>query len=349
MNILIAPGDKNHYLDSLTLFLKRADINVYLSRKLVFLPFFRDCVTYKIDILHLHWISPYTIGRNSLISVIKFVFFLFDIILCKLKGVKFIWSVHNLYNHEKHLYKLEMFFNKIIFLLIKDIVVHSNSQKDLLIKFYNLNSDKTRVHVLYEGNYSHLYPPPLPKDEARKILKITIYKKVFLFFGNIRIYKGIDFLIDAFKKLPSDYLLIIAGNPYNYSIEKHIKNKISTNSNIIAFLKFIPEKEVSLFFSATDAVILPYDDVFNSGLPSLIISYGKCAIYSDIDFFDEILKGGGYVFKRNDMNSLVEILLKSDVKEMEKFGERNYSKMLLYTWEHHTIRLKKIYEGLLAN
>ena len=67
----------------------------------------------------------------------------------------------------------------------------------------------TVPHPLYDH-----FGAKLEKLEARSKLGIPADKKVLLFFGFIRDYKGLDLLIDAVKLLDDSYILLIAGEVY---------------------------------------------------------------------------------------------------------------------------------------
>ena len=347
MKVLLAPYSENHYQLSLKQAFDNSEIFLFPAIESSFLPILRSYFLYKVDIIHFHWLGTYIIGRNIIVSAFKFLLFLFELTACKILGVKFLWTVHNLYNHEKYQYKTEIFFNKILFRIIKNVIVHSYGQKKYLKSFYSLGPD-IEIDVAYEGNYKKFYSPLLNQSEVRWKLRIDEKKKVFLFFGNIRGYKGVDILISAFKRVSKDNLLLIAGKPYDSNIKESIEIQIKNEENIIFFPGFASKEETALYFSACDAVVLPYSDIFNSGLAILTISYGKAAIYSDIEFLEEILKDGGYPFKTGDVSSLSEIIAKSDRNKMIEYGINNLKKSDIYTWENHCNILKGVYEKLLG-
>ena len=68
-------------------------------------------------------------------------------------------------------------------------------------------------------------PPPLSKEKARDDLGWPKDKKIVLFFGLIRKYKGLDLLIEAFSNPPlkdSDVILVIVGEAYE-SQDKYVQ------------------------------------------------------------------------------------------------------------------------------
>ena len=63
---------------------------------------------------------------------------------------------------------------------------------------------KAQYTKLLHPLYNH-FGKKIDKSIARKKLNIQNNKKVLLFFGFIRSYKGLDLLIQALAELPEDY------------------------------------------------------------------------------------------------------------------------------------------------
>ena len=76
-----------------------------------------------------------------------------------------------------------------------------------------------RYVLLPHPLYSH-FGEKLPREAAAEALGIDPSLKTLLFFGLIRDYKGLDILLEAFRDLPEDYQLVIAGEPYG-SFDKY--------------------------------------------------------------------------------------------------------------------------------
>lgn len=122
-------------------------------------------------------------------------------------------------------------------------------------------------HPLYDNFGKKLFKP-----EARKKLHIDEDGFVFLFFGFIRHYKGLDMLIEAFDELHNNKKchLLIAGE--FYADEELIRSKIencNNKDNIILHTHFIKDEDVKIYFSACDVVVQPYRTATQSGVTPL--------------------------------------------------------------------------------
>lgn len=173
------------------------------------------------------------------------------------------------------------------------------------------------LHAFIPGAKSITIPHPLyshfgekmERREAEKILGLDGGKKTLLFFGLIREYKGLDILLEAFKMLPDDYQLLIAGEPYG-SFEKYEKIIDSTpgKERIHLFTNYIADKDVRTFFSASDITVLPYRSATQSGISSISYHFEIPMIVTDVGGLKETvgLRGTGLLAKKADPESIKE-------------------------------------------
>jgi len=108
-------------------------------------------------------------------------------------------------------------------------------------------------------------------------------KKVLLFFGLIRNYKGLDLIIDAFDKLSDEYFLVIAGESYGKFDD--YQKQIDSNTNkerIIKHIKFITDDQVSFFISAADLNVLPYKTATQSAVVAMAYQFDSPVLVTDV-------------------------------------------------------------------
>ncbi len=160
-----------------------------------------------------------------------------------------------------------------------------------------------------------------------------------LFFGNVAGNKRLDLLIDAIKQLPKekqDMLhLNICGNCKS-GADSYIQ-QIGDSKCISTYFKRIPDEEIPELFIKSDYLVLPYQDVAQSGPQMIAYYYNTPVIASDIEGFSERVIDGenGYLFKRNDVENLKEVLIKVTNLNQEgynamklalkEYADKNYS------------------------
>ncbi|NND77119.1 MAG: glycosyltransferase [Flavobacteriales bacterium] len=216
------------------------------------------------------------------------------------EGCKTVSILHNVIPHEKRLLDRSLTTR---FLSRNDgfVVMSDQVRKDLL-HLKPGAKHMQRIHPFY----SH-FGDKLNKEVAQKQLNIPSDKKVLLFFGIIRKYKGLDILLKAFKKLDNSYHLIIAGENYEsmapyYTLmeEDDIKNRISL------FNEFIPENKVNIYFSAADLVVLPYRNATQSGITAVAYHFNVPVVATDVGGLKEtvINRKTGKLVNRADPDEL---------------------------------------------
>jgi glycosyltransferase involved in cell wall biosynthesis len=134
-------------------------------------------------------------------------------------------------------------------------------------------------------------------------------EKTILFFGAITPYKGVEYLVAAFRRLLArhdDYRLIIAGRPNNCeeywrAIQEESREGVQ-KGRILLRGEYIPDDETELYFKAADVLVLPYRHIYQSGVLCLGYSFGLPVLAADVGSLkDEIVEGQtGFVFKPED-------------------------------------------------
>lgn len=109
----------------------------------------------------------------------------------------------------------------------------------------------------------------------REQLGITDGEPLILMFGKIRAHKGLNDLLAAKKKLNHSKLhLLVAGNPGDDGIDKLTAETLKKDRHCHTFFEHVVNERVCDYFTVSDAVILPYTDILNSGTAILALSFG---------------------------------------------------------------------------
>ena len=139
-----------------------------------------------------------------------------------------------------------------------------------------------RYTLLPHPLYSH-FGERLPREEAAARLGIDPSLKTLLFFGLIRDYKGLDILLEAFRDLPEDYQLVVAGEPYG-SFDKYqaLIDSIPGKQRIHVFPDYVRDSEVKVYFSTADLTVLPYRSATQSGISSVSYHFEVPMVVTDV-------------------------------------------------------------------
>lgn len=205
--------------------------------------------------------------------------------------------IHNLIPHEKRFF--DSFFNRIFVKSFDGFIVLSESvKKDLLA------IDPAAKHCLLKHPCYNLFGEKIARKEAAAALGLDPTKKILLFFGLIRNYKGLDLLLQAFSNLSNEFSLLIAGEVYGDEITYTNLITKSKNKNIHFVNQFIDEQDVKLYFSVADLCVLPYKSATQSGIQALANSFCLPVLISNVGGLAEDIVDEKNGFILNDINPL---------------------------------------------
>ena len=232
-------------------------------------------------------------------------------------GKKVVLTAHNVNarRRDSNDSTLNRFTLRIQYRLANHIFVHTEQMRRELIEEFGV--PEKRITTVPFGINNAVPNTRLTGAEAKQRLGIRETDKAMLFFGRIKPYKGIEYLIDAFRLLlrtRQDYRLIIAGradtgDSYWKSLLNDVRDYTQRGSAII-IPEFIPDHETEVYFKAADVLVLPYRRIYQSGVLFLGFSFGLPALVADVGSLrDEIVEGqNGFVFKPEDPVALADAI-----------------------------------------
>src|SRR6266446_4959966 len=277
--------------------------------------------------------------------------------LLKILRFTIVYTAHNLLPHDSNLHDNLNIFRK-IYCISDKIIVHSESNKREIVDIFKIDSKK--VYVVPHGSFDLFYTDKnMTKDTARKKIGIPNGKKVILFFGSIRKYKGLEYLVYAFQEIKEDLdnaILLIVGSIYNGDTEEfkfysNLIDQISHNDAIMCVNKYVPFEKINCYFLASDVVVLPYIKTYTSGVLLAAYAAGRPVIVTDTGALNKVVKVGksGFIVPPKDVNALAQAIMKtlSDPDQMEEMG--NYAKHLsetVYSWSNIALKNINVYQSL---
>jgi len=190
-------------------------------------------------------------------------------------------------------------------------------------------------HPLYDS-----FGKIVSREHSLKELNLDPSYRYLLFFGFIREYKGLDWLLEAFaqkqlRRFPVK--LIVAGEFYT-SAEKyyHIIRENHLTDHVILRTDFIADNEVAYYFGASDMIVQPYKSATQSGVTQIAFNYNKPMLVTDVGGLGETIPDGkvGYVVKPGPdaiaeaicdfyENDRCEFFTQNVINEKEKFSWGN--------------------------
>ncbi|MGC1362479.1 MAG: glycosyltransferase family 4 protein [Silvibacterium sp.] len=293
MNLLNFRGDQRPEVDLITR-ISRVSLYYY---KLI-----RYALTSPAPIFHILWNNKFETFDRTLLTLFY-----------RLLGKKVVLTAHNV-NAARRDAKdtvLNRLTLRVQYHLADQIFVHTEEMKREMIGEFGICD--SRITVIPFGINNAVPNTALSSAEAKRWLGIREDERVLLFFGRITPYKGLEYLIAAFRQAAArggNHRLIIAGRPdrreeYWSRIRADIDSEVK-EGRILLLAGFIPDEDIEVYFKAADALVLPYRDVYQSGVIFLGQSFGLPVLAADVGSLkDDIQEGkNGYLFRPEDPQGL---------------------------------------------
>ena len=314
-----------------------ASFAVKLSKLLVYYSkLVRYAARSKPKVLHILWNNKVEVFDRTILMLYY-----------KVMGKRIAFTAHNVNQARRD--SRDSWLNratlKIQYRLCDHIFVHTQKMKDELCQDFDVAE---KVVTVIRHPVNDAFPDTeLTPGGAKRRLGLRDDEKAILFFGRIRPYKGIEYLLDAFRLLSSDekanYRLIVAGEPKKGSEEylreiQHTVRRDFSRGQVILNIQFIPDEEMELYLKGGDVLVLPYKEIFQSGVLFLAYSFGLPVVATDVGSFrEEIVEGStGFLCQPGDPAELakaIETYFSSDLfknltvrrQEVKDYANANHS------------------------
>ncbi|MBQ5618826.1 MAG: glycosyltransferase [Alistipes sp.] len=252
---------------------------------------------------------------------------------------KFVCQIDNVEPHEHHI--IDRPCNH-YYLGAVDGFVYMSEQVHGELKAYTAAPALFSPHPMFEN-----FGKAVERDEACSRIGIDPAQRYTLFFGLIRDYKGLDMLLKAWAKwMPDGRKLLIVGEFYA-SREKYIAliEELGLRDRVVLHDRFIADEDVKYYFSAADALVLPYRTATQSGVTQIAYNFSLPMIVTRVGGLPEIVPDGrvGLVCEA-DAESIKEALQALyDGDRLQTFKENFAQERKRFSWSAMCDRLEEVY------
>ncbi|NOZ47729.1 MAG: glycosyltransferase [Chlorobi bacterium] len=259
------------------------------------------------------------------------------------KNTKSIAVLDNVIPHEKRFF--DKAFTTYFLRNVDGFIVMSETVKNDLLTLKPHAKYIQKQHPLYNhfGNKKD-------QNDAKKELGLDLSKKIVLFFGIIRDYKGLDLLLKSVKMLPDDYQVVIAGESYG-SFDKYLEiiDNEKIKNKIILKNEYISDNEVSTYFSAADVCILPYKSATQSGITYISYHFDLPIIATNVGGLKETIKHEqtGIIVERPDVEMIGNAIIQYFEQDKKSFFIKNIKALKEeLSWENFAKEILNLYQQL---
>ncbi|MBW2307730.1 MAG: glycosyltransferase [Deltaproteobacteria bacterium] len=225
----------------------------------------------------------------------------------RLKGMACTFICHNVIPHEHG--PLDKILSRAALGAGTHFIVHSHQDQELLLGLF----PRAAVRVTPHPTYSVFGQNRVQKEEARKTLGIS--GPTILFFGYIRAYKGLKYLLEAaphvLREMQCTFLIVGEFYEDKETYLRQIQN-LGIGSFVRVVDRYVPNEEVNLYFSAADVVVLPYVSASQSGIVQMAFGMERPVITTRVGGIPEVVSHGGtgYIVPPGDGPALARAVLR---------------------------------------
>jgi len=258
------------------------------------------------------WVSFWTPQFWSIATLVR-----------KLTVTKVLFICHNIIQHESS--KIDKLCTRFVLKKGDFFIVHSEEDLHNLQKTLPRAQIRKSFHPTYDVfNYQNI-----TKEAARE--KLGIQGKTLLFFGFIRPYKGLNYLLEALPEVLKKFnvTLLVVGefwkgrNDYLNQIRD-----LKLDGRVKIFDEYVPNERIGDYFCAADVVMLPYVSATGSGIAQIAFGFNRPAIATDAGCLPEVIEDGktGFVVSAKNPIALSNAIIRFYEEDREGEFSKNISK-----------------------
>ena len=254
---------------------------------------------------------------------------------------------HNVFHHER--FPLDRFLTKLVLRQGNCFVTQSKLDTENLLSIEKNAQYIEAVHP----TYNVFKFENMSKKRAREILDISQEESVLLFFGFVREYKGLKYLLKAMKLLKQSekqFRLLVVGD---FGDDRQDYMDLIKQCNIQDMIEiydgYIPDREVEKYFAASDLVVLPYESATQSGIVQIAYGFEIPVVVTNVGGLPDVVQNNytGYVVPPKSPEALAE-------KIEEFFSERKGNEFIKnikqeaykFSWEKMNENIEQLYNQI---
>ncbi len=161
--------------------------------------------------------------------------------------------------------------------------------------------------------YDCYRPDGIDRDAVRARIGLT--KRTVLFFGYVRAYKGLRYLLEAMPAVLAkhDVQLLVVGEFYDERQRyERLIDSLGIRDAVKVVAEHVPDEAVGEYFIASDLVALPYLSATQSGITQIAYAFGLPVVSTNVGGLPEVVKDGetGYVVESESAEALSRAIIR---------------------------------------
>lgn len=256
-----------------------------------------------------------------------------------------VFVCHNVFPHER--FPMDKMLTRLALNGGSHFIVHAAEEGKELTKIqphpdYVVTPHPTYNAFCFEG---------MSREQAREKLHIGRDERILLFFGYVREYKGLKYLLRAMQDISREdekVKLWVVGefgadreDYHNMICELGIEDRVQVQDT------YTPDREVEKYFAAADLVVLPYTSATQSGIVQIAYGFTKPVVATNVGGLPDVVEDGetGYIVEPENPQAIAEAVVRFFREDQAQRMQENIGKEAYrFSWE----RMAEAVEGFMG-
>ncbi|MGH7491769.1 MAG: glycosyltransferase family 4 protein [bacterium] len=256
-------------------------------------------------------------------------------------GSRLLFICHNVVEHESN--RIAKFCTSLVLKRGDLFLVHSKDDEANLKKMLPAAPITRAFHPSYD-----VFPQSgVTKASARR--QLGLHGKTILFFGFVRPYKGLKYLLEAMPMILQEEKvnLLIVGEFWEGKEECQQQIKaLGLEKNVQVIDRYVPNEKVEVFFAASDLLVLPYVSATGSGLVQLAFGMGTPVLVTNVGALPEVVRDEytGFIVPPQDPTAIAaRIIQYYRINMEESFRENIMKDRYRFSWGQLVEKIEALY------
>lgn len=259
-------------------------------------------------------------------------------------GQNIVFICHNVFPHER--FPMDRFLTRLALKYGGHYIVHAREEAEELRKIkknpdYVVTPHPTYNAFRFEG---------MSREQAREQLSIGQEERILLFFGYVREYKGLKYLLRAMPEIcrEDEKVNLWVVGEFGADREEYFKliHELEIEDRVQVRDAYTPDREVEKYFAAADLVVLPYTSATQSGIVQIAYGFTKPVVVTDVGGLPDVVKDGetGYIVEAGNPQAIAGAVVRFFREGQAQRMQENIEKEAYrFSWE----RMGEVLEGFM--
>ncbi|MDE6601690.1 MAG: glycosyltransferase [Lachnospiraceae bacterium] len=253
---------------------------------------------------------------------------------------------HNVFPHER--FPMDKILTKLALNNGSHFIVHAKEEAKELEKIrpnpdYVVTPHPTYNAFRFEG---------MSRERAREKLHIGSEERILLFFGYVREYKGLKYLLRAMPEICRGVervkLWVVGEFGSDKEEYQELIRELGMEDKVQVHDAYTPDREVEKYFAAADLVALPYTSATQSGIVQIAYGFTKPVIVTNVGGLPDVVENGstGYIVEPENPEAIAEAVVRFFRENQAESMQENIEKEAeRFSWE----RMGEVIEELMPD